>query len=177
MTDNRITWANTPGLLAMMEQCISEKLSAGQTSKEISRIAGYTISRNAMIGAAKRRGLKFHSELNGKNKSPRKTIRLRRVRQRKPPSIPMPVEQEIPDDFLGITILDLPLNGCRFPNGTGPYLFCGQPQWNSSSYCRHHHQICNAGFSVFKKPGESHEFYGSPGRHMQNSAGRKSSST
>lgn len=32
--------------------------------------------------------------------------------------------------------------GRRYPFGTGPYTFCGNPQCADSSYCDPHHILC-----------------------------------
>jgi hypothetical protein len=40
------------------------------------------------------------------------------------------------------TLLDLDDNDCRYVFGDGPFLFCGDPKQDKSSYCPHHHAIC-----------------------------------
>lgn len=39
---------------------------------------------------------------------------------------------------LGKTLLELGPNDCRYPYGDGPFTFCGQPQFEGSSYCGCH---------------------------------------
>ena len=174
-------WSTIPGLIEALGQCIADKLSASQTASHISILAGQTLSRNACIGAAKRRGMRFGSVKVGKY--PRKPKQPRKYRQVpiniirvKAPSIDLPDELPLPADFLGLTLMELPENGCLYPSGDGPFFFCGQPQWAESAYCGHHHRICNTGIPLFKKPGESNVSYGTPGGPLPNSRGRAGSS-
>ena len=41
-------------------------------------------------------------------------------------------------ESLGKTLLELGPNDCRYPFGDGPFVFCGQPQFEGSSYCGCH---------------------------------------
>lgn len=61
---------------------------------------------------------------------------------------PIPVKaRPVPQDFLGVSLLDLawvdgiPAN-CRYAHGDGPFVFCGQDVQQHSSYCPEHHRIC-----------------------------------
>lgn len=166
MTEYVLHWAKIPVFLAIMKRCILKKWSARQTAERISRLAGYTVTRNALIGAARRRGMAFQSDMDGEYPRKPKKPRVRKPKQY------VPSEPLIIQEFLGLSILDLPNNGCHYPNGDGPFLFCGQPKSAGSSYCPHHHQICYIGYSVFKKPGDRHEFYGSPRGHLSHGFGR-----
>ncbi len=40
------------------------------------------------------------------------------------------------------TLLELDDNDCRYAFGDGPFLFCGDPKQDKSSYCVHHHRAC-----------------------------------
>jgi hypothetical protein len=40
------------------------------------------------------------------------------------------------------TLLELEGGDCRYPFGDGPFLFCGDPAQDKSSYCSGHHEIC-----------------------------------
>lgn len=58
---------------------------------------------------------------------------------------PLPQEPPPPVEFFGIALLDLNRDECRYPRGEGAsVLFCGQPQIEGSSYCRHCHSIVYA---------------------------------
>ena len=41
-----------------------------------------------------------------------------------------------------VALLDLKEHHCRYPVGTGPYMFCGAPKVFTQSYCGVHHRIC-----------------------------------
>jgi hypothetical protein len=141
-------WSTIPGLFEALGKCISDKWSARQTADELSIIAGQPISRNACISKALRSGIpNFQSVEVGKY--PRKPKQSRKSHQvpinitrQKVPSIDLPDELPLPADFLGLSLMELPKHGCRYPSGDGPFFFCGQQQWADSSYCGHHHRIC-----------------------------------
>jgi hypothetical protein len=59
----------------------------------------------------------------------------------KPRAPTLHVEQPAPQGFLGITFGELQDHHCRFPRGEGPFLFCGQPAIEGSSYCADCHRI------------------------------------
>ena len=39
---------------------------------------------------------------------------------------------------LGLTVMQLQPGQCKWPHGTGPYLFCGHPASEGESYCQFH---------------------------------------
>lgn len=41
-----------------------------------------------------------------------------------------------------ISLADLEPNDCRYPVGDGPFLFCGHPKMEGSSYCVPHFHLC-----------------------------------
>ena len=176
-------WSTIPGLFESLGQFIKDNLSAKKTAENLSELAGQYISKNAVIGKARRDGLPaFQSGEDGKYarkpKQPRKSRQVPiNITRQKVPSREFPGEILLPTDFLGLPLIDLPKNGCRYPSGDGPFFFCGQPQWGNSSYCRHHHRVCNTGIPAFRKQGESNVSYGTPGGPLPNSRGRASSST
>ena len=43
---------------------------------------------------------------------------------------------------LNKSLLDLEKNDCRYAYGDGPFLFCGHPVKDGSSYCILHHHLC-----------------------------------
>ncbi len=53
----------------------------------------------------------------------------------------------------GISLIDLEPNECRYPYGDGPFVFCGHPALECSSYCAVHHALC------WDKPKPSKERY------------------
>jgi GcrA cell cycle regulator len=46
-------------------------------------------------------------------------------------------------DSRNLPLAELENNECRYPvTDDAPFLFCGQPQAEGSSYCAHHHHLC-----------------------------------
>lgn len=114
-----------------------EKLwGEGVICRKIAEQLGDGFTRNSILGKARRLGLPAHIVLPG-NYYPH-------VRQ----SAPRKKQEDIaPEGFLGVPLLDLAwVDGapaeCRYPQGEGPFTFCGQKVRRHSSYCPAHHQIC-----------------------------------
>lgn len=55
-----------------------------------------------------------------------------------------PVTDEVTEPVVGVPLLDLTPNQCRYPVGVhGVTLFCGEERTNPrSSFCDHHHARC-----------------------------------
>jgi hypothetical protein len=57
------------------------------------------------------------------------------------------------------TLMELEDNDCRFPFGdSAPFLFCGDPAQDKSSYCTHHHTEC--WHPVQPKPAKARVYHG-----------------
>lgn len=108
------------------------------------------VSRNAVIGKRARLGLEQRKQASAARKYVRRSQHVVRIDaaataniQRaaaKPPVfkiIPLPP----PEPTAGVTeLFDLDRNGCRWPSGDGPFLFCNAPQFKGcdTQYCEHH---------------------------------------
>ena len=66
---------------------------------------------------------------------------LARLRSGPAAASPLTNGQAAADAFLGIALVDLGQEHCRYPDGD-PVLFCGQPPLKGSPYCHKHHRIC-----------------------------------
>jgi hypothetical protein len=172
-------WSTIPGLFDALAKSIKDNLSAKKTAENLSELAGQHISKNSVISKSHRSGLpSFQSGEDGKY--PRKPKQPRKSRQvpinitrQKVPSRELPDELPMQADFLGLTIEEVGDHQCRYPHGEQvPYLFCGNPVKGESSWCPYHFNIVSAGIPSFKKPGESHESYGTPGGPLPLSRGR-----
>lgn len=55
-----------------------------------------------------------------------------------------PITEEVIAKTLGVPLLELAANQCRYPIGmSGVALFCGDIRSNpKSSFCDHHHALC-----------------------------------
>lgn len=98
---------------------------------------GGGLTKNAVIGKALRIGLE--KRRTGAPVSP----------ESERAHVPRPVRPQIDRvwrPFLGIALLDLEREHCRYPKdkgqGRAEFVFCGQPIQAGSSYCGHHHGIC-----------------------------------
>jgi len=108
------------------------------------------VTRSAITGKASRMGLgehPFRTKLRKHQVNRRKTPEQRRIRikQKFPYRDVIPVETRpaLPEpEFLGLSLIELDEHQCRYPQGEGPFLFCGQPAQEDSSYCSYHHRIC-----------------------------------
>lgn len=101
-------------------------------------------TRNAVIGRVHRLGL----SLRGIGKTPpvarpriTNPIGTRKI-SRKPPVVRPPLE-EIKLRCAAVepmhrNLMDMRRGQCRWPFGSGPYLFCGHPIAHGSSYCEAH---------------------------------------
>ena len=149
-------WYDVPSLLTELTQCIADKWSARQAAARISDMAGYPVSRNALIGKARRDHLgRFQSEGDGNyQRAPKKPRRQRESKNPaqftniKPAPIPLPPESPMQADFLCVPFDALERDMCRFPAGDGPYVYCGQPVWNETSYCAWHQRLTHSGYST-----------------------------
>ena len=149
-----------PDILNILKGCISDKLSARDTAVELSKLTGETVTRNAVIGKAKRKGISLNPQVGGRPKGyqkPRQT----------PEWKPMPklsTETAQPFEFLGLNIWELQPNSCRYIEGEvrGDHAYCGQPT-EQGSWCAHHLKIVKGG---------SHVVYGGKAGSLQNGSGR-----
>ena len=101
------------------------------------------VSRNTIIGKARRLGLLARSStvmLPRGGHTPLHPISRQFTRPRQKPE-PAPVTHDDALEFLHKQLLDLANHECLFPDGEGPYTFCGQPTARGTSWCRHHLKI------------------------------------
>lgn len=133
----------------------------GKTFREIAEIilaeTGVSLSRNAVIGKARRLGLEgrgVNGNYNGNGRSkpaqkPRRTADgslIQKLRREPPPVKPEPFVAAPPADIvsLRIPLIELGPIGfqCRWPdetrNGDGSHTFCGNLTVDGASYCPAH---------------------------------------
>jgi GcrA cell cycle regulator len=109
------------------------RLSASQMAHRLG------ISRSAVLGKVHRMGLATH-KVKQQAKPPKPAPKAKKQLPPAMPTLELPPPPEPP--FVGIVFDELTPNSCRYPQGDGPFVFCGQPKQDGSSYCAHHHRIC-----------------------------------
>ena len=141
-----------------LRDCLSRGMSYGQAASAINARFGTEFTRNAVVGRAKRLGLKTVSARKtllrprprgcapeAAPKAPQKVARPTGT----PASVPEPVKP-VKLRCVGIkprliAFADLEPGDCRYPYGGEregeAYAFCGHPRIPHSSYCRPHHAL------------------------------------
>jgi hypothetical protein len=142
--------------------------SYSDVAREINREFGTSYTRCSVIGRAGRLGLSkpvLREELTVEQQAAKRQQRLNRRRQQQqlyrrreelaasplsaaaaPVPDPAPVTECAP---LGLSLVDLPHDGCKWPFGDGPYTFCGHMRVlgttddNRPPYCPHHMRMAN----------------------------------
>jgi len=132
--------------IAEAERLFGEGNSAAQVAAAI----GGGITRNAVIGMAHRRGwtggkppriaLGRRAPSRG-NRSyhARKSAKPPAARPR--PARPVPIENLAVPVSRDVALMDLAASDCRWPNGKGPFTFCGQRAHGGGSYCEYHSRL------------------------------------
>lgn len=138
----------TEDRLALLKSLCAEKLTCAKIAERINFETGSSFSRNACIGKITRSGFdQSFKSISGRPKTKRVRVGnidvniMRRLKAVRGPDLPQETPQ--PVEFLGLTFgqLDNSRKQCRYPRGETPYLFCGQPVQEGSSYCPTCHRI------------------------------------
>lgn len=102
-------------------------------------------SRSAVIGKANRLGFPKRGKRYAAKPAAAKVRKptKRKLMEKAFNSEPLPELKIAPIVPLNIALFDLTKRQCRYPYGDrAPYLFCGHPVQEESSYCPDHHRIC-----------------------------------
>jgi GcrA cell cycle regulator len=100
------------------------------------------VTRNAVIGKAHRLGLSSKKQQQPAERKPRQAPNPARSHRREPAEPPSAAILVMPAEFLNRTLEEIGQRDCRYPHGDrAPFLFCGQPVLEGSSYCAEHHGI------------------------------------
>lgn len=122
------------------------KLNRLGETRDGEHVLGKRKPRRTRLHHKKREGLGFSEETTTKGRQRQRLFFEKRklVEPLLPPQ-PRPVHQ-LPAmlPFLGISLVDLAPNACRWPQGDSPFVFCGQPQSCGSPYCNAHTVISRA---------------------------------
>ena len=144
------------------------KWSSGQIAADLGFKLGLHITRNQVVGFLWRNGLSF---ANGVRRVPSVRLPLprandgRRSASKRPgrpeavfhPRLPtraVTIVVEKPLFFCSYPLEDLPPKTCRFPDGDGPFKFCGVQVVDDSSYCGYHHAVCYLSRKYKQRPAD-----------------------
>lgn len=143
----------------------SVALSYSDLADQINKEFGTRYSRNAAIGQARRLGLTGKKPASsgggGIAHRPQQNYKRARIVRPKPHHEPIGVVTEsvafklrvVPVAPLHLELAELEPHQCRYPDGHGPFTFCGHPVRPGSSYCGSHHALC------YKLPPPPKEYY------------------
>lgn len=133
MNTNSGSYCSTPERIALRE-VIRGYWEGGWSARKISetlREDGHIMTRNACIGVISRMNLAKRATLS---------FTSRPIRPRMPPK---PIEP-VPDNFppsLHLDMIEVSDATCRWPEGDGPFFFCGDAPHGKSVYCEFHHSV------------------------------------
>jgi GcrA cell cycle regulator len=131
----------TDAAIARLKELWGEGFSASECGQRMG------VSRNSVIGKIHRLGL------SGKYRRPRergrrmtKASASKLAAQKSPNNEQPPASRDLSEEPKrgSFDLLDLKFGQCRWPEGDGPYRFCGAPQVFDSSYCKAHHAMAHA---------------------------------
>ena len=142
---NQFNVAWTEAQDGALRKHLLDGLSSSQTAKAINAEFGTTYTRNSVIGRANRTGAERRVIQTRK-----KYKRIKPAKPRKPKEPPM--TKSLPPQPLSalrtadviplhLPLLELGDNMCRWPYGSGPFVFCGHPTFDGCSYCTEHSAI------------------------------------
>ena len=156
----------TEDLITKLKELWAEGLSATQISERF-YILGVEASRNSIIGKVHRLKVPGREKPApaGRKKKPRKSraraaptggsiqhrVTMRKIDAQKPPKpkshgvAGLSVEGMDPPASLGVKLLDLSPQMCRYPHGDpdkDEFAFCGHRRHNMLPYCEYHSRLC-----------------------------------
>lgn len=145
---NTMAGAWSDELIESLKQKWNEGISASLIAEQLST-PEREITRNAVLGKVDRLNLPprrtktmlegGRKRGEGDRKRERKVRVMRQIKEETVEFIKPPPEAK---DFLCVGIFDLTPGMCRYPRGeVAPFLFCGQPAKDDSSYCEYCHWI------------------------------------
>lgn len=108
----------------------------GHSGSHVATLMGGGLTRCAVLGKVHRLGM---SGERRPRVAPVRRYKLVRAPKRAY-TRPTPKPAVAPRVF-GLTLLDLQPWNCRWPQGDGPYRFCGEPRVEDSSYCKPHTRL------------------------------------
>lgn len=128
----RERWTQARAALAI------EVWTAGASMHEVGEAIGLT--RSAVAGWIRRNGL-TRKETGTVTLTPRRKPERMARRKRPLPEAFQITEKPIAARERWVPLVHTELDGCRFPGGDFPFVFCNAPQCPDASYCRVHRDV------------------------------------
>ena len=120
--------------------------SCGSIAHQINERFGTVYTRNAVCGKTDRHKAMFPARPSRvKVQRPRRDPSEKRARfagDRTPGVAVAVAEGAAPADFLAVLFEDIADSQCRYPGGSDPITFCGQPRMETSAYCPDCYRRC-----------------------------------
>jgi hypothetical protein len=139
----------TPQHLELVRIMAADGATARAIAEALSREANIPVTRNAVIGMARRRAIALlvppHFARTPRQVTQALALRAwrRKVRSRKEPML-KPIKPVAVPPAGPVTIVGLMDYHCRYPlwgdSRDEPKLYCGEPAWRGS-YCQHHRGV------------------------------------
>jgi GcrA cell cycle regulator len=122
---------------------VRELWAQGYSASQIGRQLDPPVTRNAVIGLCYRNEFP-HGRRRHPMPSPPPLPMQNAIREADAPPRPKPKPAEpAPPAFLALPLHELTDSQCRWPEGDGPFVFCGQPVVLASPYCPDHKARAN----------------------------------
>lgn len=132
--------------IALLRKLHADGLSYSEIADEMGVTRNAVSGKIDRIGLGERRGARRRyvtKPRKPKKVSFRVKALLARANDPKVEGEPLEPATPAPPTFLGLTLLELTENTCRYPRGDGPFFFCGvQPVHPGSAYCAGCTKIC-----------------------------------
>jgi GcrA cell cycle regulator len=124
------------------KELVRDLWAQGYSAGEIAQRLKPKVTRNAVIGLCHRNKFPHGQRRTAPMSSPEPLPPACFVREEpKSPTLPRPRPQ--PPEFLGLPLHKLSDSQCRWPEGDGPFVFCGQPVTLGRPYCADHNARAN----------------------------------
>ena len=140
----------TPAMIATFRALHRGEDSFDAMAQKMSAIFGLEISRNALIGKARRLELPMRHG-PGTRKPPQYPAKPAKIPRPVSVAAPIPPEPEPTVPEVGLSIYQLTNATCRWPLGKvsdrPPYRYCGGATEIEVSYCDEHRAIAHRGFA------------------------------
>jgi GcrA cell cycle regulator len=147
----------TDDIISMVKD-LWKTMSAAEIAAQINAQHGLSLTRNSIVGKLHRLGLTIqhkaecHPSTPGIKRERKKRVHrsilkvidggnagLRLVKRTASTIEPLRCVEVVP---LNLSIAELERGQCRYPYGDGPFVFCGHPVHEGSSYCPSHDALC-----------------------------------